>query len=269
MALRAMLQARYGAFLGRGQPVLSIRLREHGPTFDALDTMDPFEVEETGVEVSPGVEVSVEGSRISLRGAGFQAAFDRASGRGEITQTARRAALAPIDVLLRIVYAARLVEQDAFFLHAAAVERPRARDDGAVAFVGPSGSGKTALARLANGRALADELIVVGADGGAGWQACGTPYWGGRNISTTLRAIFLISPERRAGEAEPPATARRLSPKAALRAVLPHVVFSLPEPRFTRRLFGVIGRLAETVPCFALTFRPDPTLWSTVDAAVP
>jgi len=178
---------------------------------------------------------------------------------------ARTAALAlgavdhmAVDTFLRVVYSLALLDAGALLVHAASLGRgPRAW-----MFPGPSGSGKTTLTRLSpDATLMSDEISIVrlGPDG-----ACcyGSPFWGelgtpGENAAVPLTAIhFLRHAERHAATA--------LSPRRALTALLPNVLFFAAEPALVRRVLDVAGDLVERVPCFSLAFRPEPSVWEAI-----
>jgi hypothetical protein len=163
-----------------------------------------------------------------------------------------------VDTFLRVVYSLALLDAGALLVHAASLGRgPRAW-----MFPGPSGSGKTTLTRLSpDATLMSDEISIVRV---AGKGACcyGSPFWGelgapGDNAAVALTAIhFLRHAERHATTALPP--------RRALAALLPNVLFFAAEPALVRRVLNVAADLVERVPCFALGFRPEPSVWETI-----
>jgi hypothetical protein len=167
-----------------------------------------------------------------------------------------------LDTFLRVVYSVALLEAGALLVHAASL----GRDARSWMFPGPSGSGKTTLTRLSpDATLLSDEISIVrlGADGGA---CCyGSPFWGergeaGRNAAVPLRAIhFLRHAERHA--------TTPLTPRRALAALLANVLFFAAEPALVARVLAVAAGVVERVPCFALGFRPEASVWEAIDGA--
>jgi hypothetical protein len=99
---------------------------------------------------------------------------------------------------------------------------------------------------------------------GAGDTACcyGSPFWGelgeaGRNAAVPLSAIhFLRHADRHATTA--------LTPRRALASLLPNVLFFATEPALVARVLDVAAGLVERVPCFALGFRPEASVWEAI-----
>ena len=167
-----------------------------------------------------------------------------------------------VDTFLRVTYSLALLESGALLVHAASLGR------GARAwmFAGPSGSGKTTLTRLSpDATLLSDEISIVrlGADGAA--HCYGSPFWGelgeaGCNAAVPLAAVhFLRHADRHA--------ATPLTPRRALQSLLPNVLFFAAEPALVARVLEVAGALVERVPCFALGFRPEASVWETIHGA--
>jgi hypothetical protein len=166
-----------------------------------------------------------------------------------------------LDTFLRVAYSVALLETGALLIHAASL----GRDGGAWVFPGPSGSGKTTLTRLSpDATLLSDEISIVRLADGA---ACchGSPFWGdlgeaGRNAAVPLRAIhFLRHAERHA--------VTPLGRRRALAALLPNVLFFAAEPALVARVLDVAADLVERVPCFALGFRPEASVWEVIRGA--
>lgn len=164
-----------------------------------------------------------------------------------------------VDTFLRVAYSLALLETGGLLVHAASLGH------GARAwlFPGPSGSGKTTLTRLSpDATLLSDEIAIVrlGADG----TACcyGSPFWGergeaGRNAAVALTAVhFLRHADRHA--------AAPLTPRRALQSLLPNVLFFAAEPAMVARVLDVAAALVERVPCYALGFRPEASVWEAI-----
>jgi hypothetical protein len=166
-----------------------------------------------------------------------------------------------LDTFLRVVYSVALLEAGALLVHAASLGR------GARSwmFAGASGSGKTTLTRLSpDATLLSDEISIVRLDGGS---ACcyGSPFWGelgeaGRNTAVPLRAVHFLR------HADCHATTP-LAPRRALVSLLPHVLFFAAEPALVARVLDVAADLVERVPCFALGFRPEASVWKAIEDA--
>jgi hypothetical protein len=167
-----------------------------------------------------------------------------------------------VDTFLRVAYSLSLLEAGGLLVHAASLER------GARAwlFPGPSGSGKTTLTRVSPGATLlSDEIALVrlGVDGAA--RCYGSPFWGergeaGRNEAVELTAVHFLR------HAERHATAT-LTPRRALQSLLPNVLFFAAEPGLVARVLDVAAALVERVPCYALGFRPEASVWEAIQGA--
>jgi len=163
-----------------------------------------------------------------------------------------------IDSFLRILYSLALVEAHGLVVHAASL----VRDGAAYLFCGPSGSGKTTVARLStDATLLSDELSIVRS--AEGHAVCfGTPFRGelalaGEDRAAPLVGIyFLHHGGRHAVEA--------IGPKEALARLLPNVLFFAREADVTAAVFRIAADLVEAVPCFDLSFRPDPGFWEVI-----
>jgi hypothetical protein len=167
-----------------------------------------------------------------------------------------------VDTFLRVTYSLALLEAGALLVHAASLGRgPRCW-----MFAGPSGSGKTTLTRLSpDATLLSDEISIVRLDAGGGACCYGSPFWGelgeaGRNAAVPLRAVhFLRHADRHA--------ATPLTPRRALESLLPNVLFFAAEPALVARVLEVAADLVERVPCYALGFRPEASVWGTIHDA--
>lgn len=166
-----------------------------------------------------------------------------------------------LDCFLRVAYSLALVEAGGLLVHASSLMR----EGKGYLFCGPSGSGKTTVARLSpDATLLTDEIsIVMVSDAHA--FCYGTPFWGelargGEHRSAPLVGIyFLHKAGRHAVEA--------LRPRQSLERLLPNVLFFAREAELTARLLRISADLIEAVPCFDLSFRPDPGFWEVVEDA--
>lgn len=158
----------------------------------------------------------------------------------------------------RILYSLALVEAHGLVVHAASL----VRNGKAYLFAGPSGSGKTTVARLSSDATLlSDELSIVRI--GESRATCyGTPFRGelalaGEDRAAPLVGIyFLRHGDRHAVEA--------LRAGQALARLLPNVLFFAREADVTAAVFRIAADLVEAVPCFDLSFRPDPGFWEVI-----
>ena len=161
-----------------------------------------------------------------------------------------------LDTMLRVVHSLALLERRTLVVHASSL----VREAGAYLFPGRSGAGKTTVTRLSpDATLLSDEISLVEAAG-----AChGSPFWGelarpGENVRAGLRGIYFLS------QASQHATAP-LSRRQALVHLLPNVLFFAAEPALVERVLDVAAGLVAAVPCYRLSFRPDPGFWKVVD----
>jgi hypothetical protein len=167
-----------------------------------------------------------------------------------------------VDTFLRVAYSLALLEAGALLVHAASLGR------GARAwmFAGPSGSGKTTMTRLSpDATLLSDEISIVRLGAGDGACCYGSPFWGergeaGPNAPLPLTAIHFLHHADR--HATTPLTSRR-----ALQSLLPNVLFFAAEPGLVARVLAVAADLVERVPCHALGFRPEISVWEAIDDA--
>ena len=241
-----VVRDRYKGFLSAGTPDWRIEISAQ------LARGRPF---------SGDVMVSRDGgpARFSVRRADFRGTVDLRKRCGTV------AVADPdeisVDAFLRIVYSLALVEVRGLVVHAASL----VRNGKAYLFCGPSGSGKTTVARLSSDATLlSDELSIVRMSE-EGAFCYGTPFWGelargGEDRAAPLAGIyFLQKGSRHAAEA--------IGPRRALERLLPNVLFFARETNLTARVFRIAADLVETVPCFDLSFRPDPGFWEVVENA--
>ena len=209
------------------------------------------------VELEDVVVRADDPGRLAVERHDFVAALDLSARTGRLALGA--VDHVAIDTFLRVAYSLALLEAGGLLVHAASLGR------GARAwlFPGPSGSGKTTLTRLSpDAELLSDEIAIVrlGADG----TACcyGSPFWGergeaGRNAAVPLTAVhFLRHADRHA--------ATPLTPRRALQSLLPNVLFFTAEPALVGRVLDVAAALVERVPCFALGFHPEASVWEAI-----
>lgn len=164
-----------------------------------------------------------------------------------------------VDSFFRIAYSLALADAGGLLIHAASL----IREGKGYLFCGPSGSGKSTVARLSpDATLLSDELSIVRIEDGRA-RCYGTPFWGelargGENRSAPLVGIYCLHKGSRHA-VEP------LTPRRALERLLPNVMFFAKEPELTAQILGISAGLVEAVPCFDLSFRPDPAFWKVVE----
>lgn len=153
-----------------------------------------------------------------------------------------------------------------------------ALDGKAVLFAGPSGAGKSTLARKLQEdrscRLLGDDMIPL-TRSGSGWVAHGSPLGGDiprsslANVSAPLQVIYLLS--------QGTETCWSMLDAAESIASLLSCVVPAREPRFNVRqsigeydresldcLMGDASRLAEDVPCYALSMALGQQPWERI-----
>jgi hypothetical protein len=181
--------------------------------------------------------------------------------RCEIDLGARRAilrgpsAMYPLDNVLR--HLLPLLWEDGLIVHSALV----ADGDGrGVLACGPSGSGKSTIARLSNGRALADELAAVRIES-QGVTAVGLPFWESRPGSARLRAVLHL----RHGATH---HLERLRSEEAMRRLASQVLWPVWDRAAMARSFDYFIEMARSVPAFDLSFAPTADVWDSIDKEV-
>lgn len=200
------------------------------------------------------------GARFSVRRHDFAGTVDLGTRTADVALTSPDGLSKDVSIesFLRVLYSLALVEAHGLVVHAASL----VRDGGTYLFCGPSGSGKTTVARLStDATLLSDELTIVRMR--EGQAVCfGTPFRGelalaGEDRAAPLVGIyFLHHGSRHAVEA--------VRPGPALARLLPNVLFFAREADVTAAVFGIAADLVEAVPCFDLSFRPDPGFWEVI-----
>ena len=241
-----VIRERFGGFLSSGAPAWRIDIR-------------PLAGERPFLE---GVHVRRDGGhdRFSVKRHDFSGIVDLGARTAEVvlTDPDRVSSDVSIESFLRVVYSLALVETRGLVVHAASLMR----DDGVYLFCGPSGSGKTTVARLStDATVLSDELSIVRMVEDHG-VCFGTPFRGelalaGQDRSGRLVGIYFLHHGRRhAVEA--------VRPRQALGRLLPNVLFFAREADVTAEVFRISADLVEAVPCFDLSFQPDPGFWEVI-----
>jgi hypothetical protein len=160
-----------------------------------------------------------------------------------------------------VAYSLALLETGGLLVHAASL----ARGGRAWVFPGRSGSGKTTLTRLSpDATLLSDEISIVRLETG-GARCYGSPFWGelarpGDNTAVPLAAIhFLRHADRHA--------ATPVTPRQARASLLRNVLFFAAQRALLAGVLDVAAGLVDRVPCFALGFRPEASVWEAIEHA--
>ncbi len=245
-----VMEQRYQGFSSTKAPKFHIEVE---CVDSSLSGDSPLEI------LSGPVTSHLNGQCLQIMGEGFSAGFNFASGRGHICQPLN---LTPLDLFLKAIYGYWLFQEEAFFVHACAIER----DGKAAVFFGPSGSGKSTIARMAEDTVLADELVIVrkdqlmNSDGSPTFSVHGTPFWGGVNSRVPLSKLFALHFSREE------ATLNAMPPVSALRKLLSCIGYFSPSPQQQTHLFDLAVSLVQGLSCHELTFSPQPQFWSWLDA---
>jgi hypothetical protein len=240
------VRERFGGFLSSEAPAWRIDVGRHGGTPALLD----------------GVDVRRAGgpARFSVKRRDFCGTVDLGTRRGDLalTDPGTVSSGVSIESFLRVLYSLALVETRGLVVHAASLMR----DEGVYLFCGASGSGKTTVARLStDATVLSDELSIVRMVEDRG-VCFGTPFRGelalpGADRGGSLVGVYFLHHGPRHA-VEP------LGPRQALARLLPNVLFFAREADVTSQVFRIAADLVEAVPCFDLSFRPDPGFWEVI-----
>ena len=171
-----------------------------------------------------------------------------------------------LEACLRIAASLALPRDGALILHSSAiVHRGRA-----LVFTGVSGAGKSTISSMLadaypSCTKIADELLVLRSTE-AGWQVIVPPYLGPAGIahgaSAPLEAVhFLIQADT--DHREP------ISPSAALRELLRHVLVYVADARTADHVLGLGAAVTRDVRFHRLRFRKDPHVATVLEIASP
>jgi len=244
-ALTELLIQRYQGFRSERPPHFTLSVMVDSSAAEG----DPLEIR------SAPVTIERRNRLIVLAGEQCAAEYDLESRSGTMRLPLN---LTAFDLLLKVLYAHYLLEDDAFFVHACAVGLDRGGD----LFFGSSGSGKSTMAGLATaagGGVLADELVIVRL-AEMGCTMHGTPFWGGRNTSAKVRGLFALSPDHQSD------AVTTMTSLQALRRLLPCTGDFSPTPGHRARLFALAGSLARSTVCQELRFFTTESMKGWLDA---
>jgi hypothetical protein len=164
-------------------------------------------------------------------------------------------AMYPLDNVLR--HLLPLLCESGLLVHSALVTDSDGRG---ILASGPSGAGKSTIARLARGRALADELAAVDLMEAAP-TAVALPFWESRPGRARLRAILHIGHGNRH-------RVKALRPEEALRRLSGEVLWPVWSEAAMARSFSFLADMTETVPAYDLEFSPASDVWEFVEKEI-
>jgi hypothetical protein len=241
-AFSSLLAARYADFPARAEPALAVDITLVAPPPPGI----------AASWTGPYARIAGDERTVTIEGAGFNGAFDRAAGDGWIRQPAEAE---PLETFLTAIYAGRLLAHGGFLLHAATIVGKA----GAFVFFGPSGSGKTTVSELVGEGIVTDEITAI-TPGEDGYVVSSVP-WRGSSTSAPLAGLLRLT--QAAATAVTP-----LSPLQAVRQLLPSVFFSRVDTPEVSQFFDNAAALTRGIPAFDLRFTPDRAFWPAVPGAV-
>ena len=176
-----------------------------------------------------------------------------------------------LEACVRIALSLALPRHGALMMHASAVEHA----GHALVFTGVSGAGKSTISSLldhAPARKIGDEIIVlhrVGTGVDARWHVFIPPYLTPfdrtgieHGTSAPLDGIHVL--------VQAPRHARTpMTPTAALRELLRHVLVYVAEPRTAEHVLALVADLTRQVPTYRLEFRKDAGVAGVLGIAYP
>ncbi|MBZ0231872.1 MAG: hypothetical protein K8M05_05935 [Deltaproteobacteria bacterium] len=176
-----------------------------------------------------------------------------------------------LEACVRIALSLALPRHGALMMHASAVEHA----GHALVFTGVSGAGKSTISSLldrAPARKIGDEIIVLHRAGGgadARWHVLVPPYLTPfdrtgieHGTSAPLDGIHVLVQAPRHARAP-------MTPTAALRELLRHVLVYVAEPRTAEHVLALVADLTRQVPTYRLEFRKDAGVASVLGIAYP
>ncbi|HUQ08364.1 MAG TPA: hypothetical protein VM261_37995, partial [Kofleriaceae bacterium] len=179
-----------------------------------------------------------------------------------------------LEACVRIALSLALPRHGALMMHASAVEHA----GHALVFTGVSGAGKSTISSLldrAPARKIGDEIVVLRRDATddatdpARWSVIIPPYLGpfdargiAHGASAPLDGIHVLVQATRHARAA-------MSPTAALRELLRHILVYVAEPRTAEHVLALVADLTQAVPTYRLEFRKDDGVASVLGIAYP
>lgn len=157
--------------------------------------------------------------------------------------------------LTRALFSVMAVKRGGILLHASAI----ADNDYSYVFCGPSESGKTTIARLSGERdVLTDESTAIISKDNR-YYAYSTPFFGefgrvSKNMGAPIKAVFFI----RKGNGF---SHKRISKVEAMSDFLNNIILRGRDLALTEKVLDNVYKLANSVPCYELFFKPDAGLW--------
>jgi hypothetical protein len=170
-----------------------------------------------------------------------------------------------LEACVRIALSLALPRAGSLMMHASAVEH----DGRALVFTGVSGAGKSTISSLldrAPSRKIGDEIIVLTRPASR-WHVFIPPYLGpfdttgiAHGASAPLDGIHVLVQAPRHERAA-------MTPTAALRELLRHVLVYVAEPRTAEHVLALVADLTRQVPTYRLEFLKDPGVASVLGIA--
>lgn len=202
---------------------------------------------------SPEWILEEEPGRAIFQHRDFKATIFLEQGRAQVEAFSKTA----LQSILRVLYSYFLPGSGALLVHSSGL----ARNGRAYAFPGKSTAGKTTIAKNSPGATLLSDEMVIFTPGNIDKpaRAFGTPFYGtleqpGENVQAPLQGLYFPV---KAQENQ----LRPLGLRDALARLLPNIVFYSQQPERVQQVVDLATSLVETVPCYDLYFRPDPSFW--------
>ncbi|MFQ5901424.1 MAG: hypothetical protein ACE5IH_07700 [Thermodesulfobacteriota bacterium] len=234
------LRSRYRDFITGLIPVVSINMNDQPPQQDLPEVEDLSRIK----------NISLEGKILRIEGDIFSSFLDMDAHQGEISQPL---IFQPLDMFIYITTFLYLLKEGAFFLHASGI----IQSYHSYLFFGPSGSGKSTIATISNGRAFAEDIVLIKREASGYYHAYGTPFSEGKNLSAPIKGMFRL---RKADRND----LSILSPGMAVREVMDNIPFSFINTDVIKNSFDAVFNLIKDVPCHDLHFMPDKSFWEVI-----
>lgn len=202
-----------------------------------------------------GQGVFISQDLVTVKENGLEGCFDLKKRKGDIFIQPQFLIEGVLN-LLKGIYSLLVVKKGGLVLHASGI----LRQGKVYIFFGPSGSGKSTVAKLSTqcqdslaGGIVLDEESVFIAEVHGSYQASGQKVAG----SFPVYGLYKLSKDR-------VVYLRRLSFSEALSEVFT-VPWPLKDLAWHEMLLANFSKLARTLPCFDLHFRPDNSFWGCID----